>query len=183
MLLAQNSSSSENAWMSASAIRILARKEEIPKSALNALIAVFEDTKLLSAQVHLMKALAAFGRLASDAELSVLAFIADLHITSDETFWAFDSALHTLSYIGEDLSFSFLEVLDEEKPSRVLRSDSVYVGTLKKEERAEWYAQSLKRVFERIKSDDAGTWNKKMTQHQIPEGDSSPQTVSPWMTR
>ena len=182
VLVKYNENTPQDAWIPASAIRILARRGDVPDEAIDALIAVFDATQEMAAQVHLMKALAAFGRKASDAEISILSFIAELHITNDEVFWAFDSALHVLSYVGEELTRSFLEILDEEAPSRVLRSDSVYVGELSANERADWYTKSLATVFEKIESTDPGTWTKKMTSHQIPEGEAVSK-ISPWMTR
>jgi len=108
VLVKYNENTPQDAWIPASAIRILARRGDVPEEAIDALIAVFDATQEMAAQVHLMKALAAFGRKASDKSLST--------------------------------------------------------------------------VFEKIESTDPGTWTKKMTSHQIPEGEAVSK-ISPWMTR
>jgi hypothetical protein len=167
----------------ARALRDKARAGDLDAPYVPLLTIALVDAPNYTAFIHLAKALAAFGRQAEKAASYVVERLEAVQVTNDRRFWVLDSGLWVLGYLGGDVARSFVAALKAEKPSRVMRSRSVYEGALKDEQREEMFARTLDEVLALIDGDDPGTWRDKKTELGVAVQEDAPKKLSPWMTR
>jgi hypothetical protein len=133
--------------------------------------------------VHLAKALAAFGR-AGGAGAGVLgAKIKELTVTDDTEYWILDGCVWAVGYLGGLDAAKVITDLEMETPSRAVRSQSVYQGSLSKEQRAEKYAAALAGARALIEGPDPGGWREKRTTLTQQKKKSPPAKKTPWNVR
>ena len=179
-LLAQ---SPQQAQLAALALREKARAGEIGDEHIPVLDACLADAPDAACVVHFAKALAAFGRTAQSAAPTLIDKIKDLHVMSDAGYWVLDGSLFALGFLGGDVARSFLASLVDERPSRAVKSESVYVGQMTKAEREERYAECLARVQALIAQKDAGSWREKKTELVAKKAIATAPPKKSWMVR
>ncbi len=179
----------EKVALPALALRQQAREGKLPDDLIPVLAHLAGGAPTDAAFVHFTKALAAFGRSAAPATPHVIFRLQNTFVTNDQSFWVLDSAIYALGYMGGDEAKAFITELQGEDPSRVLKSKSVYKGTLSDDQRAAIHERTLTKVAEMLGKDDAGKWDRKMTslKRKKPEPKKKNEPagggLKPWMTR
>lgn len=164
------------------ALRDVARKGGLDDDMVPLLVALLVDAPNLATFTHLAKALAAFGRDAEMASPYLVDKLRSLQVTNDRRFWVLDSGLHALSYTGGDAAKAFVDEIESEDPSRVLRSKSVYQGDLDDEARAALHTETLAAVRARL-DEKRPAWREKATTRESVVKSDAPKRTAPWMTR
>ncbi len=153
----------DRAQVAALALRELARGGRIEARLVPLLDACLYEAPDGPSLVHLAKALAAFGRKATSAAPTLADRVRELHVTNDTEYWILDGALWSLAYLGGDAARRVLDELIEEQPSRAVRSQSVYQGTMTREARAKRFAETLAGAKRLVDGPDPGVWREKKT--------------------
>lgn len=176
--------SPHDATLPALALREQAREGLLDDELIPVLAVALADAPNLSAYLHLAKALAAFGGQAQGAVPLIVDKLDALQVTTDRRFWIFDGIMWVLGAIGGPRATQAIAALADEKPSRVLRSKSVYRGELGDDERTSIFLDSLNGVREQLNAGVHPGWTKKATTMtaQAPSA-QEPKKMSPWMIR
>ncbi|OGQ10857.1 MAG: hypothetical protein A2138_06435 [Deltaproteobacteria bacterium RBG_16_71_12] len=153
----------DRAQVAALALRELARGGRIEARLVPLLDACLYEAPDGPSLVHLAKALAAFGRKAASAAPTLADRVRELHVTNDTEYWILDGALWSLAYLGGDAARRVLDELVEEQPSRAVRSQSVYQGSMTREARAQRLAETLAGAKRLVDGPDPGVWREKKT--------------------
>ncbi len=180
----------EKVALPALALRHQARQGKLPEDIIPVLAHLAGGAPNWASFVHFTKALAAFGRQAADAAPHIIFRLQNLYVTDDQMFWVLDSALYALGYLGGEAAEKYLAEISAQKPSLVEKSNSVYEGTITAEQRAKIHELTLNNVTAMIAMEDAGKWDKKMTNLKRKKSDDSKAAskpagggLKPWMTR
>ncbi len=173
-----------DATLPALALRDQARAGLIGDELIPLLAIATVDAPNLAAFLHLAKALAAFGSRARSASPILVERLDGIQVTTDRRFWALDGGLWALAHTGGDVATRFLDKLAGEKPSRVMRSKSVYRGDLTDDERERIHHETLSRCRAQAAQDSAG-WTTKLTtlEPHIDDDTTKSTALKPWMTR
>jgi hypothetical protein len=171
------------ASLPALALRDKARAGEVDRQYIPLLVVALVDAPNLAAFTHLAKALATFGRAAHMAAPYLIERLEGVAVTNDRRFWVLDAGLWSLGYVGGEGTKAWIERLAGERPSRVLRSKSVYQGEIREEQREEMHRRTLEGVLALLDREDPGGWLDKKTSLKAAATGAKPTRMAPWMTR
>lgn len=145
------------------ALREKARIGALPVEVVPVLAVCLVDADDPQTVRNLAKALAAFGPRARPVVLALIEKLKAQHVTDDDSFWTFDSLLYALAFVGGDDARAAIAEAASRSPSPVLRSKSLYRGSLKEPQRAELFAQTIGRVADILDAERAEGWRDKQT--------------------
>jgi hypothetical protein len=110
---------------------------------------------------HLAKAVAALGRAAAEAAPILVDHVASMRVTDDVEYWSFDGCIWALGYLGGPAVAPCLAKLEAEKPSRAVRSQSIYRGVMPKEARQKQFLSAIEGARALLAQADPGTWRTR----------------------
>jgi hypothetical protein len=166
----------------ARALREKARAGDMPGQVIPVLVCCLVDTHNPHALSQLAKTLAAFGHQAAMAAPYLVDKIRSVNVTTDETFWALDGALHAASFLGGNEVRALLDDMKTQEVSPVLRAKGLYVGTIPEAERQQIFTETLEIARARTANGKGLGWRGKKTERVAKEGKVMKKTT-PWMTR
>jgi hypothetical protein len=120
---------------------------------------------------HLAKALAAFGRGAQDAAPALADQLAEMIVANDTDYWSFDGCIWALGYLGGPVAETCVRELAKERPSRAVRSQSIYRGRMTKEQRAARFATAIEGAERLLAATDPGVWRQSFMQVARPDAE------------
>jgi hypothetical protein len=171
----------EKAEIAALGVRDKARAGQIDAAMIPLLAQCLADAPNDVCVVHLAKALAAFGRKAQIASGALVEKTAEIRVTDDASYWMLDSAVWALAYLGGPEALAFVDKMKREKPSRALKSRSVYQGDMNDADREKRFQETLDGARALISGPDPGTWREKKTSLKPKKGKGSKAPKKPWM--
>ena len=160
------------------ALREQARAGRLDQSHTAGLVAALHAAPNLLCVGHLAKAAAAIGRPAQAAAEPLVAHLEQLPITDDVDYWSFDGALWALGFLGGNIANACVHALAAEKPSRAVRSQSIYRGCMPKPRRAELFAIALSNATRLLHIPDPGVWRARFMTIKAPPQPTGPQRPS-----
>ncbi|HEY4219744.1 MAG TPA: hypothetical protein VGO62_00345 [Myxococcota bacterium] len=110
---------------------------------------------------HLAKALAALGRKGEPGAVALVAQLTPSFITDDVAYWSYDGCVWAFGYLGGADSDAFIQLLAREKPSRALKSQSIYQGRMPPADRERFWQKALAAADELLHKADAGAWTAR----------------------
>jgi hypothetical protein len=173
----------DKAQVAALALRNQARSGALTAARVPLLAACLRAAPDAASLVHLAKALAAFGRKATGSSIDLVERLDPILVTTDCDYWVLDGCLWAMGYLGGEAARRFVEKLSVEKPSRAVRSQSVYEGRMSEAERAGRFAKTLAEVRALIESSDPGTWRSKRTDLEQQATKAKRGRRAPWTVR
>jgi hypothetical protein len=172
----------DKAQIAALALRDKARAGEISEALIPLLAQCMVEAPDDNCLVHFAKALAAFGRKAEVAGEALVHRTGNVRVVDDTSYWILDGCIWALGYMGGAHATAFIDRLEAEKPSRAIRSASVYQGEMTVEDRGKRWAETLVGVRALIAQDDPGVWREKKTTLK-PKSPKPTASKKPWTVR
>jgi hypothetical protein len=132
---------------------------------------------------HLAKALAALGREAQAAAPSLVAALSEAPIKDDVDYWSFDGSVWALGYLGGPDARTFIADLANEKPSRAIRSQSLYKGNMGPADREKAFHKALAEATALLDKADPGTWRARKMEIKKVDAPKVVAKQKAWMLR